>query len=106
MVDPSGHNAVTKTSDIALRHEGFNPIESGSTRDTAPPATELIPKLVELKTKPLLSELNHFRDTPPSSDSMILAAFAGSDSAKLRGSSRDATSFGNPTPPFAFAKIA
>lgn len=51
VVDPSRHNAATKTSDIALRHEGFRPIESGSTRDTAPPATELSTLVIELNVR-------------------------------------------------------
>ena len=42
---------------------------------------------------------SHFIPTPPSTDKMISAAFAGSLSAKLRGSSRDVISALNPTCP-------
>ena len=40
-LEPSGHDTVIITSDSALRHEGLRPVESGLTRDTAPPATAL-----------------------------------------------------------------
>ena len=40
-VEPSSQDTPTKICDIALRHEGLTPVESGSTRDTAPPATAL-----------------------------------------------------------------
>jgi len=73
-------------------------VESGSTRDTAPPATELITskkkkkiRLIEFNAKPLMSELTYFI-LVPLSDNMILAACAGSVSAKLRGRNREASS--------------
>ena len=35
------HVVSITTSDNALRHEGWRPVQSGSTRETAPPPTEL-----------------------------------------------------------------
>ena len=34
-------DAAITTSEIALRHAGLRPAESGCARETAPPATEL-----------------------------------------------------------------
>ena len=42
MAEPSPRHVVSIViSDIALRHEGLRPVESGSTRETTPPPTEL-----------------------------------------------------------------
>lgn len=98
-LEPPGHDTVIITSDSALRHDGLRPVESGSTRDTAPPATALN-RITEFKAATIQLPSTHFIPTPPSSDSMILAAFAGSVSAKVRGRSRDATSTGVPSPAF------
>lgn len=42
--EPSGHDSIEYTSAIALRQEGLSPVDDGSMRDTAPPATELTVK--------------------------------------------------------------
>ena len=42
MAEPSPRHVVSiVTSDMALRHEGLRPVESGPTRETAPPPTDL-----------------------------------------------------------------
>ena len=41
MVELSNVAAATTISEIALRHAGLRPAESGCARETAPPAIEL-----------------------------------------------------------------
>jgi hypothetical protein len=65
MVEPSSCHVVSiTTSDNALRHEGWRPVESGSTRETAPPPTELKKNLrlllvIQLKVVIALRHMNN-----------------------------------------------